>query len=441
MSSILSLPSVASAPASSAAQPVSGRFAADCGVPSGIVLDIDGEPVAIADGYAILGSAALEEDTVARIVVAGMAPSQVYIQPLDGQFYLFDLTAAKSLVIDGVAANRGVVAAGQSFVVGERTISVRPSGPTSGDASTAADAIELDASGTVYVSSVSGQAAGRRHAASRPVTLMGTASHCGFRLRPPNIEPVHCSLVRTGDAVYVLHLPASGRTLVEGRSILQTRIRGRRKVTIGTRSCFVEFEPADDYDSDDVELARDQPEPSAGTMTVAGTAADLPSEIARLAPGADAGVVRELMLEMADAQRTAMKHAEQMVHSVLEAQERQHTRQLEMMQQQNDQLMEVVRTLAGGAAAATPAVAEPQISVPSVTVNVPSTSPAMPEPALPAEPPQPANKPPAEAPTEVRDAWVRSQLHTISEDLNQSNNRGFRKLIGSLFGDKNDALK
>ena len=54
---------------------------------------------------------------------------------------------------------------------------------------------------------------------------------------------------------------------------------------------------------------------------------------------------------------------------------------------------------------------------------------------LPSPPPRPEDP-------EIREAWVRSQLHTISESLKKEQDRGVKKLLKSLLpGKSDDALQ
>ena len=469
-----------------------GRFASHCGVPHGFCLqwqdDASGpwHTVAVPAAYLLHEGDLLTETGDASALAAALGgvlgAVPLYVQAIDGRFFVVEVSGRERLQTRGVAVVTGWVEAGETFLVERRAFRLWPGDrpPLQVDA---VDAVAEDepiaepllAAGfppdfvpDLLLTTRRGRQRQRQYESQRLVSLFGSHAECKFQLNSRAVGPVHCSLVATPQGVWLVHLAAGRQTHLRGQPVRVAPVPNGSQLAIGRFEVVVEQRDAADEEGlvPDTSGRSSLPAmvpPVAASPAVSGdhtlarqlgvTSEEWSALQATASSQSESELLREVLLEMADGHQAAMTSAREMVGDVLAAQERQHQRQLELqqqqveaIQQQNAQLMEVLQTLAGKTGTQPPAAAPPQPIVQpaqpqQITVKVETKGSELPPAAVAAPPPQSLERPPDDATQEVRDAWVRGQLHSISEELQTANRRGLKKLLGGFLRNRGEALK
>ena len=477
------------------------RFATDCGHPSGI--ELRWRPVASGDAapeqdqqiedasaewqsvqtplpYALIGGcksclvAVPEADAVAA-----------YVQALEGRVFV--------CFLGGKLDERQESAwlfPGETFTVGSREFVVEfPDGDASNESGGEEDGTDAkpqlvdpsegrqpswdsdpadDDLAAILVTLRNGHRRGRPLRSVRGVTVIGRRPGCKFQVVAPSVAPAHCSLVRTRRSLWLVDLASGRGTRVSGQRVKHAPLEKAVEIQLGHMRLGIEtltHRETEDTALDDAE----PPRPHAATNGTLPAPVDDRNE--RDAQSGEAGglvrgrdvdgerteLVTAFLDEMSSSQQQMMDQTYDLFAQLIASQQQTSLSHLEVMRQQNEQLMEVVKSLADAKRQPTEVVVKVDNAAarlnaaglagggptgrpqpPAQNLQPPQSPPQSPQ----QSPPEPRRDvPPPDADPEVRNAWVRSQLHEISEEIQTKQKRGLTKLLGKLFSRDDDALQ
>lgn len=395
-------------------------FAAECGHPDGIAIvlrsakDETSQAFQIKTPFAIIGTS---DHCNIRISDRSILPEHAYVQVLGDQVFVCSFSERQPVICNSQPVNADWFDINQEFELGEFQMRVLPD--------KGFRPLDTSESRPIIVARVDGDdSSGRLIWSDKDVSLAGRTSACMFRMKSSSVSNIHCSIVRTPYSVWVVDLSGHRGTYIDGGPVQLACLPPECTLKVGRFELGIEVRHTDETQSRAAGLIPVRiPKDSVSTPT-------------RLEPDQD--LVRDLIAELSESQRHAQEHARQLISDVLASQERMHAERTDAMQHQIDQLLDVIKIMAQGQAQPTPNLEGPVDKQPTdksstnkspdevrVSENRPN------EPSVPEEPIDP----------ETRDVWVRSQLHTISEQLRKDHQTGLKRMLRKLFGGNDDALR
>lgn len=480
------------------------RFADECGCPDGLTLVVESDGgrdrrvFAVAEPFAVFGSD--ETCTVEVEPPAGqrIAPERVYIQIVDDQVYVapvdggqtrgepvrsawvglgerfeagaFALRAFASDRFDatqirGDAGDPQTHAGGNPFESGEEASSLSVEFADLADAADEHD--EGPRLGAIAMCLRRSRRSSRSLMIRRDLTLIGQREGCKLRVASATVGPVHASLLRLRNSAWLVDLGSGCGTYVNGLRIRQSRLTDGQTVRIGGVDFDIRLIDESQLDAIVLDEPAAQPlrsdaDPAASALPgdlvaasgVAPGSGTAPGSGLRLADPADLGgissadqsVVHEMMLELGNQQRMAMEQIFELFMTISQTQQQTQQSQIEMIRQQNDQLVDLLKSaMANQTAMVSQFAQQPNGVQPSGALPNPPSLPGAEPTAAPAAPEPPAGPredvPPPEAGFEVKSAWMRSQLHEISEKLRADQKQSVGQMLKRLFVRDEDALR
>ena len=434
-------------------------FAAECGVPDGLVLRLrrfDSDQWTsheIADPFVLFGT---DSQCNVHVSCDSVARVHAYLHVLNGSLFVADLTGHASVLIDNSPAAAEWVRLQSIVRVGNYEIQIAV--PITGDPdvdsdrSIEDDSFDLDPPLTtaltptkpclpneIVISMTTRAGQVRQVRSRRVVCLFGSADICKFRLRSTTVEPVHCAIVQTSGGIWLLDLLSRRGTHLNGAPVSSaTHCPNEARLRVGR--CRLDV---DVFSSDEPRQSEPHASVEPGFQISRTDSAELRGYEPTPGGAVSEQLIRDLVSELIDSQSAAYEQAQSNLLDLLDSQERLFSDQVDSLRRQNDQLVDVVKMLTASRDAQ------------NITINIPGLTSGVADAEVASEPQsdqaQPAQgdtvrnpEAPAEKPTidpDTHNAWVRAQLHAVSEKLKEDREKGVKKLLRGLLPRKDDALR
>lgn len=206
-----------------------------------LLLEGDSGPakgVALSTPFAVLGREDCCDLTLDR---AEVSRRHTYLQLLGGRLWFFDLLSRTGTWCGGRRQAVGCVAA-SGFRVGPVQLRSLDQAPSSDSLSIPSPllalAAEEDAAPTATLEFMNAAFVDRTcqqpsWQLDRPITFVGSASHCKVRFKCPSVSRIHCSLVRTPRGVWLVDLLGRTPVLVNGAPTRWARLNDGDRLTVG----------------------------------------------------------------------------------------------------------------------------------------------------------------------------------------------------------------
>lgn len=395
-------------------------FAAECGHPDGIAIvlrsakDETSQAFQIRSTFAIIGTS---DHCNIRISDRSILPEHAYVQVLGDQVFVCSFSERQPVTCNSRSVNADWFDINQEFELGDFQMRVLPD--------KGFRSLDTSESRPMIVARVGGDdSSGRLIWSDKDVSLAGRASACMFQVKSSSVSNIHCSIVRTPFSAWVIDLSGHRGTYIDGGPIQLACLPPECTLKVGRFELRIEVRHTDETKSSATSLIPVSSPKHSGSIPT------------RLEPDQD--LVRDLIAELSESQRHAQEHARQLISDVLASQERMHAERTDAMQHQIDQLLDVIKIMAQGQASPVPNVEGPSNEEPAVESGNANESPV----EVPGnEKPDKQSMAEERIDPEARDVWVRSQLHTISEQLRKDQQTGLQRMLRKLFGGNDDALR
>jgi pSer/pThr/pTyr-binding forkhead associated (FHA) protein len=217
----------------------SPRFRAECGASRTIRVDVRHQSsgaisrFVLKQPYLVVG-----RDAKCDVVLPNPDVSRrhAYLQVLPEAVYFCDLHSRSGVRVRGAPRHEGMLGAEEPLEVGPYVVRFR-SAPS--DSRSEADSagqfpnplwpgVEL-----VPQPSAAQLAGNQAFSLRERVTLIGRCDPCHVQLPHDHVAPVHCSLVRTRRALWILDLHANGGVQLDGQPVRCAAIRPQARLSIG----------------------------------------------------------------------------------------------------------------------------------------------------------------------------------------------------------------
>ena len=422
-------------------------FAADCGYPNGFTLEVREHGTqqwiahAIAEPFALVGP---EDPCKPSFPELFASRSRVYLQLLGDRVFVcpveqtdrdgpipdwFDLGEEFPLATAVARVSKPMLDAdgelGTTRPSGDTTIVANATGSQDPPSS-------ADKPGGVALTLRNGHRRGEPLLTSREVTLVGTAAGCTYVVSWSTVSPVHCAIVRTPQTLWVVDLLSGRGTTVNGWPVKYAMLETGSRLGVGRMRFDVQVVS---------EKAISQTQLDTRTTTsMIRHSQRLPADVPSSSADSEA-VVRDFMNEMSVAQQNVLDQTYELFSHMVESQQQAHASQLEAMREQNQQLVDVIKTLAEPRSSEAPEITIqiPEPSAPSHSAGTPDDGQG--KPVVEAIDQARKDLPPPDASSEVKQAWMRGRLHEISEQLDSTQKTGFRRFLSKIFRGDQDALR
>ncbi len=419
-------------------------FSADCGHPKGLGVLLRSGDANVWHGhhlpapYALIGSG---PQCNVRVPEESFAPSHVYLQAIDGRLFVCDLTNGRLLVVGGDSVHSAWLDLPSDFQLGRFSVRVAgvEEGESGGDSLTnqvMQSEETTDVNGRpsdVVLQLRSGKGAGPTVRSTRHVSLIGSGAQCKFCVRSPRVATVHCALVRTHRTVWLVDLGSGLETRINDQPVTLARLSSRTTLHVG--DCAFDVQATGLSKAATLKIVS-----SARTGLVPlrlrgafAARSEAPSPSPAPVVGLPAEVVRDVVGELGRSQDQALEKTRQMMLEILAHQERTVTSRVESLERQNEQLLNVLRTLIDEV--------RPPNGIPGPVATREAAETGLPPIPAPLATNQEVRESLQRLDPDVHEAWLRGQLQTIADGLRQENDRGLKKLLRKRPADADDALK
>lgn len=214
-------------------------FRAECGASRTIRVDVRHQPSGAISRFVLKAPyLVVGRDAKCDVVLPNPDVSRrhAYLQVLPETVYFCDLHSRSGVRVRGAPRHEGMLGAEEPLEVGPYVIRFRNAPSDSRPEADIAGRFPNSLwSGVELVPQpVAADLAGYQAFSLRErVTLIGRCDPCHVRLPHDHVAPVHCSLVRTRRALWILDLHANGGVQLDGRPVRCAAISPQARLSIG----------------------------------------------------------------------------------------------------------------------------------------------------------------------------------------------------------------